>query len=280
MRKISLAGKNGIITGGSRGLGLEIAKAFVTHGSNVVICSRSNDELAEAVSILNDCKQDKEQLIGCIKCDICSQDEVDKLFDFATNTLGAINVLVNNAGIQGPIGTIDNNDWEYWCDTIKVDLIGTAYCMRKAIAIFKEQNTGGRIINLSGGGATGSRPNYSAYAAAKTGVVRLTESLADEAKEYGIYINAVAPGALNTRMLDETLEAGADAVGLDEYNKAIDRSKNGGSSLVNAAELICYLGSDASNKYNGRLLSAVWDDWMSESDDNIENDKYKLRRIV
>ena len=281
MQTISkLEKKNILITGGSMGLGLEIAKAFVSHKCNVMICSRNKTDLDNALITLDETRECREQIIHGEICDISSPKHVDELFNNTKEHFGSLDVLVNNAGIQGPIGIIDNIEWDLWCKTINVDLIGTAYCMRKAISFFRCQGKGGRIINLSGGGATGSRPNYSAYAAAKTGVVRLTECLADEVCNYGIYIFAVAPGALNTRMLDETLRAGIEAVGEDEYNKALKRFEEGGTPMKKATDLVCFLATEDSNMFNGRLISAVWDDWINESREVIDEHRYKLRRIV
>ena len=114
-------------------------------------------------------------------------------------------VLVNNAGVLGPAGPLDDNDWDAWVETVRVNLLGTVAMCRAVLPGMRERGYG-KIINLSGGGATAARPNFSAYAASKAAVVRFTETLAGELD--GIDVNAIAPGALPTRMLDEVLASG------------------------------------------------------------------------
>jgi 3-oxoacyl-[acyl-carrier protein] reductase len=141
----------------------------------------------------------------------------------------------------------------------------------------------GKIINLSGGGATAPLPRFSAYAASKAAIVRLTETLACELKEDGIDVNAIAPGALNTRLLDEVLAAGPEKVGQDFYERSLKQRDQGGASLARGAALATYLASADSDGITGRLLSAVWDDWAHLGDwrEELErSDIYTLRRIT
>ena len=143
---------------------------------------------------------------------------------------------------------------------------------------------GGSIINLAGGGATGSRPNFSAYAVAKTGLVRFTEVLADEARALGVRVNAVAPGVLPTDMLREVRNAGIDAAGTKDFETA-HRSLEAGDPVVfrAPADLCVFLASAESRNITGRLLSAVWDPWRdlpAHASDPAAGDVYTLRRIT
>ena len=136
---------------------------------------------------------------------------------------------------------------------------------------------------MSGGGATSPLPFISSYAASKAALVRLTETLANEVGSYGIEINAIAPGALNTRLLDQVLEAGADSVGNDFYEKALKQKKEGGASLSRGAALCAYLASEKSGKINGKLISAIWDPWenlVKHFENSSSEDIYTLRRII
>jgi NAD(P)-dependent dehydrogenase (short-subunit alcohol dehydrogenase family) len=140
-----------------------------------------------------------------------------------------------------------------------------------------------KIVNLSGGGATAPLPNITAYAASKAAIVRLTETFAEELRGSCVDVNAIAPGALNTRMLEQVLEAGPDAVGEDFYAKAIKQRDSGGAGLERGAELALFLGSPASDGISGRLLSALWDDWANlpeKRETLMASDVYTLRRIV
>lgn len=277
--EFSFTGKNVLITGGSIGLGFETAKLFVRNGANVIICSRNIKELETAAAKLSDEKINSSQQIRFTKADVGNISEIDSLFAFS----GTPDILVTCAGLYGPIGKIENNSWDEWEYTIRVNLLGTVYCIRKAVSLWKNENRKGKIVCLSGGGATKGMPNFSSYAASKSAVVRTVETIALENKDYGIYINAVAPGALNTRMLDQALNAGQEAAGSDTYKKLIAQKENGGASIQNAAELIAYLASDMSDGITGKLISAVWDDWKEfhEHKKFLDNPEiYTLRRII
>ena len=132
--------------------------------------------------------------------------------------------------------------WDEWVRCLEINLYGTFLPCRHAITRFKKSGYG-KIINLSGGGATNPLPNISAYAASKAAVVRLTETLAEELRAFRVDVNAVAPGALNTRLLDEVLQAGPEKVGADFYARALKQSKEGGVPLELGADLCLYLAS-------------------------------------
>jgi NAD(P)-dependent dehydrogenase (short-subunit alcohol dehydrogenase family) len=140
----------------------------------------------------------------------------------------------------------------------------------------------GSIINLSGGGATSPRPNFSAYATAKAGLVRFSETLARELAEFHIRVNAVAPGAMNTAMQRAVLDAGAARAGEKEYQLALEQGRDGGAPPERAAELCLFLASPDAAGISGRLISAVWDDWpaLGGRPELAASDIYTLRRIV
>ena len=154
--------------------------------------------------------------------------------------------------------------------------------MRAVLPVFKQQGRG-KIINLSGGGATGPRPRAGAYAASKAALVRLTETVAEETRGTGVDVNAMAPGALNTRLLEEMLAAGPEALGEREHQRAVEQKAKGGSRPEDATDLCVFLSSSESNGITGKLLSAVWDPWRTVASHRAElttSDIYTLRRIV
>lgn len=283
-----LKGKRAIITGGARGLGFETASEFVRQGADVLICARDGEALKKAADELSGMKVSDGQKVILKRADVAVTTDVDALFDHALSEFdGNLDVLVNNAGIQGPIGKFDENDWNAVVDTINVDLIGALYCMRKAVVVFKalaskEGKPSDRcIINISGGGATKARPYFMAYAVAKTGLVRATDTLAKETVNYGIRVNAIAPGAMKTRMMDEIIEAGDNAGA--EYELSIERKAGGGDPLTEPACLAAFLASKKAAGITGRLISAKWDGWreLDKHGSEIEGtDLYTLRRIV
>ncbi len=271
-----LRSKTAIITGADQGLGKYTARLFIQYGASVVICSRNLKLLEEVAEELN------SEKLFFFQADISNCIDVDRLFDFALSKLGTLDIVVNNAAIQGPIGRFDETIWDDWRNVLEVNLFGSAYCMKKAIEIFRKQGCKGKIINLSGGGATSSRPNFSGYAVAKCGLVRLTEILADENREYGIDINSVAPGVMKTGMLQTILDAGRDCAGELEFDKAYRSLNEDDTSMVEPAELVVFLASNKSNGLSGKLISAMWDAWSQDdfiskcTDENI----FTLRRVV
>lgn len=278
---LSLSGKVAIVTGANQGLGLEIARNFVQLGASVVLCARDGGLLNEARETL--CGLAKEgQHIEAITADVSSQDDVSRLVETTLSHLGQIDILVNNAGIYGPMDVIESVDWEQWVKAIEINLFGSVLMCRAVLPAMKAQRKG-KIIQLSGGGATNPLPRISAYAVSKAAVVRFAETLAEEVREYGIDVNAIAPGALNTRLLDEVLAAGPEKVGDAFFDKSVKQKESGGSSLDVGANLAAFLASDQSDGITGKLISAVWDDWAHWAEHVEElrsSDVYTLRRIV
>src|SRR6202022_1156967 len=162
-----------------------------------------------------------------------------QLFKRLTAEFDTLYAVINNAGVQAPIAAFEQADWSAWRRTIEVNLLGTALVCRHAIPFFKTAGHG-KIVNLSGGGAATPRARFSAYAASKAAVVRLTEVLAEELREFHIDVNAVAPGALNTRLLDEIIAAGADRAGAESYAQAEQQLTEGGYSIDQAARVCVY----------------------------------------
>ncbi|MEO0564179.1 MAG: SDR family oxidoreductase [Chloroflexota bacterium] len=279
---MDLNGKNAVITGATRGFGLEIAKAYLDAGARVKICGRNPERLAEADEALKFHAGDASRVLSA-SCDVAVKDDVDNFIASAIEVMGRVDILVTNAGVYGPMGGIEDVDWDAWTHAIEVNLYGTIMPVR-AIVPHMKANGYGRIVNLSGGGATSPLPNISAYAASKAAVVRMTETLAGELADHNITVNAVAPGALNTPLQDELLAAGPDVVGAKLYEKIRSvREEDKGAPMEKGTALCVWLGSDASEGVTGRLISAVWDDWRdlpNHLDDLQGSDIYTLRRII
>lgn len=253
---MKLKDKVAIITGASRGIGETIAHAFAMEGANLVLVSRHLSEAENTASRIRTLGHS----VLALKADVSIKEEVANIVRSTVKEFGKIDILVNNAGIQGPIGLLVDNDIEHWIETININLIGTVLCTRAVLPLMIQRRSG-KIINLSGGGATSPRPHFSAYAASKTAVVRITETVAAEVRDFNIQINAIAPGAVNTRMLQQVLEAGA-AAGEKALADVEHQLQTGGTPPEKAAALAVFLASDESDGLTGRLISAVWDDWQ------------------
>jgi NAD(P)-dependent dehydrogenase (short-subunit alcohol dehydrogenase family) len=276
-----LEGRTAIVTGASQGLGKAICEAYVKQGANVVLCARDEAMLARVAAELQSLAPSGASVVSR-RADVSNEADVQGLVEFAFERFGKIDILVNNAGVYGPKGLIEDVDWQEWARAIEINLYGPILMIRALMKHFRAFNYG-KIINLSGGGATAPLPRISSYAASKAAIVRLTETIAHEAAGTGIDINAVAPGALNTRLLDEILEAGPDAVGKQFYDRSLQQKEDGGAAMERATDLCVYLGSAQSDGISGRLLSALWDPWADlprYKEELAKSEIYTLRRII
>lgn len=278
---MKLKGRSALITGASQGLGFEIAKQFVTEGANVMLCARNAESLYRAQEELVKLANGQSNVLAQ-PVDVSNLEQVNNLVSASLSAFGKIEILVANAGVYGTKGPIEEIDWDEWSEAIDINLKGTVLQCRSVMTHFKQQRYG-KIIILSGGGATKPMPNLSAYAASKAGVVRFAETLAEEVKEFNIDVNTVAPGALNTRLLDEVLAAGPDKIGKHFYEQSLKQKQSGGTPLDVGAALCTFLAAKISDGITGRLISAVWDPWsaLPELLEELKNsDIYTLRRIV
>lgn len=277
----ALEGRTAVITGASQGLGKAIAEKYVKAGADIVICARGSGLLEETKNELL-AIADEDQKVIAKPLDVSVREDVDRFFGEVFDHFPHLDILVNNAGVYGPKGLSEEVDWDEWVRSFEINLYGLFLMCRNVLPHFKK-NGYGKIVNLSGGGATGPLPRISAYAASKAAVVRLCETIAEEVRGSGIDINLIAPGALNTRMMDEVLAAGPEKVGENFYNKTLKQQESGGTSLDKGADLAVYLGSSESDGITGKLISAVWDPWenLHEFRDELDkSDIYTLRRIV
>jgi NAD(P)-dependent dehydrogenase (short-subunit alcohol dehydrogenase family) len=276
---MKLKGINALITGGSQGLGKTIAEHFLHEGAQAVICARGKKELAAAQDEL--ARKFPGQKVVSRACDVSSEQQVNDLVAFALRELGSLQSLVLNAGIYGPMGPTESVSLEEWRRAMDINLYGVLLPCRAIIPHFKTAGRG-KIVVLSGGGATNPLPNISAYAASKAAVVRLMETLAEELKEFHVDVNAIAPGALATRLVDEVLAAGPEKVGAAFFAKNKQWKEKGATPLELGARLAVYLTGSESDGITGKLISAQWDPWerLHEFKADLNSDIYALRRIV
>jgi len=276
-----LQGKVAIITGANQGLGLEIARRYALEGADLMLCARDSHKLQNAHTELLGLLSKNQKIITQV-ADVSIESDVYKVFDETIAQLKGCHILVNNAGVYGPKGEIESVDWIEWVKAIEINLMGSVLMSRAVLPHFKAQAYG-KVIQLSGGGATHPLPRISAYAVSKAAIVRYAETIAEELKGTGIDVNAIAPGALNTRMLEEILEAGPDKVGQAFYERSLQQKISGGAPIERAAELAVFLASDASDGITGKLISAIWDNW-EHWPEHVQalsgSDAYTLRRIV
>jgi len=276
--KADLSNKVVVITGGGQGIGRTMALSFAKLGSRVIVCSRTRLDLEKV-------ERDIKSLGGTCEyhiVDVAVLSQVEKFFANVIKKHGAIDVLITCAGIYGPIGSLEDNDAGDWKKAIDINLLGTVNCVRCVIPFMKRRKEG-KIITLCGAGIGGPNivPNFSAYTTSKAAIAGFTEAMSKELAEYNVQVNAISPGAVNTRLLDIALDAGKRA-GKEFLEKCRRQKLEGGTSPEKSTELAAFLASKESNYISGKVLSAVWDDITAFHDikDKLANSSlFNLRRI-
>ena len=265
-----------LIAGAGRGIGAAMARAFSSAGAGVVLAARTASEIRDLAKQI----ETSGAKALAIACDVSSPSDVHAAVTAATAHFGRIDVLVNCAGVLGPIGLLMDNNSNAWIRTIQINLLGTMLCMQ-AILPQMIARRHGVVVNLSGGGSVTPSPRFSAYGASKAAVVRLTETIAEEVKEFGVRVNAISPGTVKTRMLGEILAAG-EAAGKEYHARIAEIEAVGGVPPERAAALAVFLASPAASGITGRLISAVWDDWESlprRKEELAKSALFTVRRI-
>ena len=194
----SLKDKGALVTGAGRGIGKRLALGFAEAGARVGLLARGKAELDLA-------QLEIEHAGGValrIRADVTDYEQMCAAADRMRAHFGGVHVLVAAAAVQGPVGPLAEVSPAAWAEAIQVNLIGVMHSCRAVLPQMIERRSG-KIIVLSGEGAGGPRPNFSAYAAAKAGLVRLVETLAEEVRDHNIQVNAMTPGGAYTHMTDE-----------------------------------------------------------------------------
>ena len=274
---VQLSQKVVVITGGGRGIGRSIALACASAGADVVVSARSKIEIESVASEIAHLGKGRSLAIAC---DVSSSESVGNLFTQTEKHFGPVFGLICAAGVYGAIGPFDETSFEEWEEGVRINLIGTARCMHEALKGMRKRKSG-RVILFSGGGQA-AMPCFSSYVTGKGGIWRLTETLGAEYAPHGVWINAVTPGAVNTKFLDDLLAAGPVKVGQEFYQKSLKQRDEGGVPPQKAAELVMYLLGPDSIGLSGRTLSAIWDSYREIKDAAAvsKTDLYTMKRVV
>ena len=269
----SLKEKSVLITGAGRGIGKRLAMGFAQAGAHVGLLARSQAELDLA-------KLEIDQAGGSalrIRADVRDGEQMHAAVERMRAAFGGVDVLIAAAGVQGPIGPFATAKPKAWNEAIEINLIGTANSCRVVLPYMIEKRSG-KLIVLSGGGAAYTRPNFTAYAASKTAVVRLVECLADEVRDHNVQVNCMAPGASYSTMTDEVLHAGEERAGRKEIDDAEKVRITGGVPPEKQVQLAMFLASERSNHISGKLIH-VNDDWRRFEQENMKPELFTLRRV-
>ena len=199
---VSVDGLRVMVTAGAGGIGRAIASTFVNDGARVHVCDVDEEALESFVKEYPEARATRAD-VACIA-------EVDAFFEAAQAWLGGLDVLVNNAGIAGPTGQVEDIDPQDWERTLAINISGQFYCVRRAVPLLKAAG-GGSIVNLSSAAGVMGFPLRTPYAASKWAVVGFTKSLSMELGEFGIRVNAICPGAVAGPRIERVIAANAEA---------------------------------------------------------------------
>lgn len=254
---MDLSDKNAVVTGGARGIGLAISRAFIHAGATVMMVDIDEQELEAAHASLGD-----HQVARTSFCDVSSAGGVADLAKSARKSLGRVDILVNNVGIR-QTGAIEEHTNEMWDSSIRVNLTSAFLCTRAFIPLLERPSNEGAtrsIINIASVAGLVGRRNRVAYSTAKSAVLGLTMSCAYELGSKGIRVNAIAPGIIRTQLTHhyfDSEETAAKIVGSIPLGRAGD--------VQDVASAALFLASDASNYISGVVLP-VDGGWRSGKD--------------
>ena len=243
--------KNVIVTGAGAGIGRAIAEIFAREGARVFICDIDSESVA---------RMNRETSgIRAIRADVGTESGVDELFDTALAHFdGRLDVLVNNAGVAGPTGSIESMDLEGWKKTFEVNVHSAFLCLRRAVPLMKQAGRGS-ILNVSSTAGFMGYPLRAPYAAAKWAINGLTKSLAMELGPLGIRVNSICPGSVDGPRMDRVIEKEARARGVDEaavrngYVRQV--SMRTFIDAEHIGETAVFMCSDRAAKMSGQILA-------------------------
>ena len=226
----SMRGKRAVITGGAQGIGYAIAEKFLSQGAQITLWDQDEALMAEAVDTLG------ESASG-VAVDVTNPDMIEAAAREAQESVGGIDVLVNNAGIAGAALPVCDYPLDEWRRVIEIDLNGVFYCCRAVVPVMVAQDYG-RIVNIASIAGKEGNPNASAYSAAKAGVIALTKSLGKELAETGVRVNCITPAAAKTRIFEQITQEH-----IDYMLSKIPMARF--VEVEEIAELVAWLSSDA-----------------------------------
>ena len=226
----SMRGKRAVITGGAQGIGYAIAEKFLSQGAQITLWDQDEALMAEAVDSLG------EGASG-VAVDVTNPDMIEAAAREAQESVGGIDVLVNNAGIAGAALPVCDYPLDEWRRVIEIDLNGVFYCCRAVVPVMVAQDYG-RIVNIASIAGKEGNPNASAYSAAKAGVIALTKSLGKELAETGVRVNCITPAAAKTRIFEQITQEH-----IDYMLSKIPMARF--VEVEEIAELVAWLSSDA-----------------------------------
>jgi NAD(P)-dependent dehydrogenase (short-subunit alcohol dehydrogenase family) len=264
--------KVAVVTGGGRGLGRAFAQALAAADYAIAVVARTKAELAETVALI----EGSGGRAIAFPADVTDRTAIDHAFADIERALGPVELLVNNAGVVGPLGPFAESDAGAWWRTLEVNLQGQILCAHRALPGMIARR-GGRIINIASGGGAAMLPYFSAYVTSKTALIRFSECLAYELKPHGIAVFAMGPGTVRTAMSEYSLNSPEGRTWLPWFRDIFDEGHD--LPPERPAALLVALASGRADILSGRYVYPVDDlDRLIEEAREIEARKlYSLQ---
>ena len=252
MDKVELIGQVAIVTGGGRGLGQAIAQTLAQAGAVVVVAARSSAQLVETVALI---EQQGGRALS-FEVDVTDQRTVQQMVAEVEQTFGAVDLLVNNAGVITPLGPIWEVDAEAWWRCLDINLRGSFLCTKAVLPnmIARRQ---GRILNMASGAGLEAFAYVSAYVTSKTALIRFTENVAVETQVYGLSAFAIEPGTVRTDMSEYLYNSEAGQQWVPWFRQIFDEGRY--DPMEQVTRLVLSLASGQADALSGRTISIADD---------------------
>lgn len=263
------------VLGASSGIGAALARALIDDGHRLFVGARRIERLAQLT--------DNGRSAAHAAVDVSDEMQVRAFFERVAVAFGNLDALVICSGSYGPIGAFHKTAPEEWWSAVRANLFGTCAAVRYAVPLMRAERRP-RIITFSGGGAFSPLPRYSAYAVSKAGIVRFTETIAEELAPLGITVNGVAPGFVRSEIHDATLAAGPEAAGPEFYEMTRRKLEDGAVPVEVPVACVRFLLSPRADGLTGKTISATFDPWREPDFANSisainASDLYTMQRI-
>jgi NAD(P)-dependent dehydrogenase (short-subunit alcohol dehydrogenase family) len=250
--RIDLTGQVALVTGGGRGIGRAVAGSLARAGAAVAVLARSADQLAETAEAI---AAAGGRGLAC-PADVTDRPAVEAAVAEVERQLGPIDLLVNNAGVGGPVGPLAEADPDAWWRCLEVNLRGPLLCSRAVLPGMLGRRRG-RIVNVASGAGTRAIPNLSAYVTSKAALIRLTENLAAEVRESGVRVFAIQPGTVRTAMAEAALNSEEARRWLPWFAELFEQGRD--VPPQRAGRLVTFLASGRADALSGRFVAVEWD---------------------
>ena len=260
-----------LVTGGGRGIGREIALALARAGGRIAVVARTT---AEIDAVAAECRELGATTLA-VAGDLGSGD-VEQITTAVVESLGSIDLLVNNAGMTGPAGPLWSTDMEEWWHCFEVNLRAPALLSRAVLPDMVRRGQG-RIVNVASGAGARAWPHNSSYGVSKTALIRFTETVAAEVRDHGVQVFALAPGLVRTKLTDDVL---ASEAGARWFSHVADWFREGHDRPAgDAANLVVEMASGTLDALTGCLIAVADDraELLSHHNDIADDSLYRLR---